>query len=63
MVLTGELHISHCLGMASSEDNMPVSHLELGQLSLHCSCSLMLLQEAAIVGDLVRGKTPNSLGT
>ena len=36
---------------------------ELGQLSLLCSCSLMLLWEAAIVVSLIRGKNPNSLET
>lgn len=53
MCVEVQLHICHGLGMASSRDT-PVSYLELRQLSLHCSCSSMLLGEAAnqLSGDL-----------
>lgn len=59
MWVEGQLHISCCLGTASSQGSIAVSHLELGQLSLHRSSYLMLLWETATGGSLVRGKKKN----
>lgn len=64
MQVEGEVYISCCLGMASSQDSVAVPHLELGQLSLHCSCWLMQSWETTIDNSQVRGSKPkHSLGT